>query len=132
MTTRLPDWPERLDRYVVERKDTPFGWGANDCAGFAAGAYEAIIGGSPVGMPSWTSRLSAWRILVRTGGLCTAVDRVLPSIPVRTAKRGDVVAVSHQSRTWLAVCMGALSCGPGANGLVWSRTLSAVRAWRVG
>ena len=47
---RLEDWPERLAAYVDAHRDTPFRWGQNDCATFAAGAVEvrSVVRGADV------------------------------------------------------------------------------------
>ena len=39
---RYPDWPNRLNEYIVAVRDNEFEWGVHDCCTFVAGAVTAI------------------------------------------------------------------------------------------
>src|SRR3990172_421857 len=41
---RRPDWPVRLNQYILAVRDRPFAYGEYDCCIFVAGAIEAMTG----------------------------------------------------------------------------------------
>lgn len=41
---RFPDWPIRLNKYILEVEKKEFQLGTHDCCTFAAGAIEAMTG----------------------------------------------------------------------------------------
>lgn len=136
--TRLPDWPERLAAYLAAQRGAVFAWGACDCVRFAAGAVLATTGQQVLPV-HWANRSDASRQLRALGGLCAAVDGVLPRLPAPTlAQRGDVVlvqapvAAGRARRRWLAVVDGALWRTPGPQGLAAGPMAQAVVAWGVG
>lgn len=136
ITTRLPDWPERLADYLASMRGVVFEWGANDCAVFAAGAVLAITG-HYVLPATWCDRDEAMNLLRDLRGLVPAVDAALPRLATPAlAQRGDVVLVEATDRgprrRWLAVCDGAQAWAPGSNGLVAVPMAWAVHAWGVG
>lgn len=133
---RLPDWPERLTEYLARHTDTPFRWGAHDCARFAAGAVQAITGRDVLSV-DWADRAHAAHVLRSAGGLVPAVDQALPRLPSpQWAQRGDVLLVQTPAlggglRRWLAVADGPRWWAPTATGLTWGSAAQAVQAWGV-
>jgi len=55
---RYPDWPERLNIYVVKVQKEEFQLGEFDCALFAAGCIEAITGEDV--MPEYRDTYNSW------------------------------------------------------------------------
>lgn len=45
---RYPDWPVRLNEYIIKAEKLEFKLGTHDCCTFAAGAIEAITGEDPM------------------------------------------------------------------------------------
>lgn len=128
--TRYPDWPERLAEYLDERRDTPFDWATNNCAGFAAGAVEAMTG-EPVPLPAVKTARGAARVLAGGGMLERVTETLGEPIPVAMAQRGDVGLLIADGRDTLAVCVGAHWAAPSDDGLLMVDLVAASAAWRV-
>lgn len=133
---RLPGWPERLAEHFRQHRDTPFGWGGNDCCHFAARAVAAITGLELL-PTTWACRAEAVRELRQRGGLVRAVDGVLPRLHSPAAAwRGDVVLVQASAhdglrRQWLAVADGTRWWAPSPAGLTHGPMSQASIAWGV-
>lgn len=129
---RLEDWPERLAAYVDAHRDTPFRWGQNDCATFAAGAVEAITG-HPMEVPIVESAQDYARFVADLGALREHVTDHLgePLASPAFAQRGDVVLLLVDGRDSLGVCIGAQVAAPGPTGLLVVPLSRASTAWRV-
>lgn len=135
MNTRRHDWQMRFEAFIASRQATPFVWGANDCALFAADCVHAITGQDPAppGLRSHRTEKQALRTLERHGGLHSIATRSLGQpIPARAAMVGDVVLVKVGKRDALAVCNGQTAFGPSPLGLVSVGMETATLAWRVG
>jgi hypothetical protein len=138
--TRLPDWPERLDRVVAAARDRAFAWGSFDCCLFAADAVAAVTGIDPA--VSWretyADACSAVRLLARVGGLEVVAMRVAGHYGWRgTAPvflgRGDLALVRlDDGRPALAVCLGARFALPAMRGLAVLDRAQALSGWKVG
>jgi hypothetical protein len=95
---RLPDWEERIIRYLEPLHATPFAWGQHDCCTFAAGAVEAMTGVDP--MPEFRGHYSTKRGSVcalrrfGAGTLAKTLDTKFERVPVNLAHRGDLVMTS--------------------------------------
>ena len=129
---RLEDWPERLAAYVDAHRDTPFRWGQNDCATFAAGAVEAITG-HPMEVPIVESAQDYARFVADLGALREhAADHLgAPLASPAFARRGDVVLMLLDGRETLGVCIGVEAAAPGASGVLTVPMSAASAAWRV-
>ena len=133
---RLPDWPMRLDALVFGRLMTPFAWGNNDCALFAADCVLAMTGVDlAAGLRSLGAR-AAMRLLQRHGGMVQLIPEALRPLPrVADATEGDIALLpaDRRGRMALAVCTrGDRVLAPGRAGLMIAPRTGAVRAWRVG
>jgi len=56
---RYPDWPVRLNKYIIKAEKLEFKLGTHDCCTFAAGAIEAITGEDP--MPEFRNHYDDWK-----------------------------------------------------------------------
>ncbi len=56
---RLPDWPVRLNEYIVKAQSEQFDLGTHDCCTFAAGAVEAMTGVDP--MADFRGKYDGWK-----------------------------------------------------------------------
>ena len=145
MHARLPDWPARLAAFIEERRHAPFKWGVNDCGLFAADATAAITGVDPEAkIRGYRTAIGAARIAGRSAlspvscppSPDTFGVRELPAIcgftelPVKMAQRGDLVMLPMGRGRAIGVCLGVHSAGPGAAGLEFVPTSTAVAAWR--
>lgn len=131
---KLHDWQIRFEAFLCERMGTPFSWGQNDCATFAADCVMAITGidPAPKGLRKHTTALQASRQLARHGGLSGIATTALGEpVPVSQAQVGDVVLVSMAGREALAICNGSTAFGPSAAGLVSVGMDTALMCWRV-
>jgi len=130
---RREDWPERLNDVVDLRRATPFSWGVQDCATFAAACVKAMTDTTLLdNLPAWTSHESAKAVLIDEGGLIAAVSSRLPMLPAPAARRGDVVLVKVDGVEALGVCLGHFAAVPGPHGLVFPAMADVRAAWRVG
>lgn len=138
--TRLPDWPERLDRVVEAARHSAFAWGRVDCCLFAADAVAAVSGVDPAApwRGTYADARTAARLLARMGGLSVMATRIArrhgwPVVPPAFLGRGDVVLVRlDDGRAALAVCLGAALVLPAARGLATLARDRALSGWRIG
>lgn len=99
VTRRIEQWPTELSRFLRERRNVPFKYGANDCLMFPA---DAVLQMSGVDFAEqWRGQYStkeeAKVILDNNGGVEGIISSVLGFKGTRnllTAKRGDVV-IAH-------------------------------------
>lgn len=141
---RREDWPEQLAALITDRMHTPFRWGTNDCALFAADAVLAITGTdlAAVWRGQYADEQGARSMRSASGHLASG-DIVAAlhdmghrhlgeSVPPLMARRGDVVLVEHDAGHSLAVCVGSVAAAPGRRGLVMVERAAWRYAWRVG
>lgn len=133
-TTRVRDWPERLDALITSRQNWPFVWGTNDCCTFAADAVQALTGRDVMGhlRHQYATALDAHHLTGELGGLTAAVTALIgdPVDPI-FATVGDVLLVDNEGREMLAVCNGATAVAPGKTGLMTFAAFQVLAAWRV-
>lgn len=132
--TRLQNWQVRFEAFVASRRSTPFAWGVNDCATFAADCVQALTGvdPAPAGLRAHRTQKQALRALKRHGGLAGIATAALqqPIHPLR-ATVGDVVLAQSGGRDLLAICNGSTCLAPSAGGLVNLGMDTCSLAWRV-
>ena len=141
--SRVPQWPERLERWAVAMRGRRFQWGEVDCVLAACEAIEAMTGidisgtfrgryADGGGAASIIAELSA-------DGLRGAVSRVAenvgcPEILPALARRGDAVLVrtlNTEAPESLGICIGARVLAAGPRGLVSLPMSAAIAAWRI-
>ncbi len=133
------DWKSRLWRFLHERRKTPFAWGSNDCAVFAADAVQVMTGEDLAGpfRDTYQDEAGADAVLAANGwdNLSDLADQHLTRLSDdQRAQRGDVVLISGRSRTrdFLAICLGPDAVGPGVRGLQRCSLSGRLAAWKVG
>lgn len=134
--TRVPGWEHLLAAFVRARMATPFAWGVNDCALFAADAVAAITGVDlAADLRGYTSAHAANSLLLARGGLSEIATRALGApVGISQVRDGDLALVMQAPRrTALGVCVSHnLVAGPGGAGLQTAPRSLALMAWRVG
>ena len=134
MMHKLPDWQLRFEAFVAARQATPFAWGSNDCATFAADCVQALTGidPAPKGLREHRTDLQAARTLQQHGGLVGIATAALGApVSALQAQVGDVVLSKAGVRDMLAICNGATCIAPGPVGLVHLGMSTASLCWRV-
>lgn len=128
---RLHGWEERLVNFIESRRDTPFEWGSNDCATFAAAAIESLTGADLIGVPRWTDAMSAARVVKALGGMAAIADARLPRVDPSEAWRGDIGLVEAEGRESFGVIYPPWVITPGGAGIVMNRIKDCRAAWGV-
>ena len=138
---RIPDWPERLQRYVKQNRDEPFSWGEMDCVLFACDVVHELtaVDFAEAFRGTYSDKRGAAVALraFASGGLLDAVQKMAaahdcPEISVTRARRGDVVMCDQDGMKALGICLGATFAAAGPEGLMFHKMLRAERAWSVG
>ena len=134
----IPDWRVHLDALVFARINTPFAWGSNDCALFAADAVQVTTGVDMAAqLRGYSTAREALRIIRKHGGLWGIATLALgqPLSPAYACP-GDVALVPSSvgsKREALAVCVSCdKAAAPGASGLHIVPIDRALCVWRVG
>lgn len=123
---------------------SPFKWGQNDCALFAADAIQAITGVDIADdfRGTYKSEKSAMKAIASVAGGSTLADAAAycaskhgleeHQYPLM-AKRGDLVIVRNKDEKEIAGIVGlnGRPIAPGESGLVRFRITDVVRAWRL-
>ena len=134
---RFCDWPVRLERYFQSCKSRIFRYGAFDCASFASGAVEVLIGVNILAtMPTYTSKKDA---LKKTGGLAIAMPDLMEHWGIEQwaspllSQRGDVVMLKRPSGHALGVVdLDGNIKAPLKRGLTSLPLTEVVVGWRIG
>ncbi|MFH1806822.1 MAG: hypothetical protein ABID63_18230 [Pseudomonadota bacterium] len=137
---RLPGWEKKLSDWHVACAGTAFVWGQSDCCLTACDGLQAITGIDPASgfRGRYKTLRGAYRALKRFGGggLRETAQKITddlgwPSVPVLTARRGDVGLVPTDQGEALAICLGARWVAQGRGGLVYLPLKNGLCAWRV-
>lgn len=132
---RLPDWRERLYRYVMAVMNDPFRPGRHDCALFAAGAVEAMTGTDLAA--DWRGKyrsMAASRKLLAERGYDDheAVCReMLPEVAPSFAQVGDIAVVEQDEGKALGIVQGEVIYCLHVGGSAIVPRERMVRAYRV-
>lgn len=134
MRARREDWPEQLDAFIRERAATPFRWGEQDCAMFAADWVQRAIDIDPASpwRGQYTTLGQAKLLQHRDGGLETMITSVLGEpIAVGFAQRGDIVLEVSDLGPTAGVCAGFAGVFASWEGLIYRPMGGCTTAWRV-
>lgn len=133
--TRVPDWPERMARYLTRYRKTPFAWGEHDCVLFAAGWIKEATGDDPLGelRGRWTDAMSAARLVRDLGGLAAAVTAVIgaPLASTTFAQRGDIALIEQEDARGLGIVVGTQVAVVTERGIGYVELSEAAAAWRI-
>lgn len=135
---RKSNWPSLIPLFLEEKQATPFAWGTNDCAMFAADWICILTRIDPAKKlrGTYSDQEGAKRVLRKHGGMTKLAQMYCnryhwPEIPIKRAQRGDLVLFKAPSGISLGVCFGAQFCGPCAYGLEWREMKEAIKTWRI-
>lgn len=130
---RLEGWEARLEAHIREAYSHAFAWGEHDCALWAA---RWVL------VATWEDFLSDWqgrykteagaaRLMKRRGFASVAdiADAHLPEIPVKLARRGDLLLHPQGS---LGICYNRHGFFLTADGVTMIDAGTCPRAWKVG
>lgn len=127
------DWPQRLARFVEQRRNVPFAWGQQDCCTFAADAVMALTGSDPMSdLRHINTAAAATKLLKRHPLPDLVAERLGPITSALLAQRGDVVLIEQEGRHLLGICLGNQWAAPGEHGLVFGPMDTAHGAWPIG
>lgn len=134
---RLPDWEDRLNALIADRRRAAFAWGRHDCALWGADVVAALTG-EDFGAPfrGIYDDAAGAALALRAHGAGTLVktfDAHLPRMPIAFARRGDLVkAVSEDRGGAIGVVVGSDALFVHDLGLVRAPRARWTLAWRVG
>lgn len=134
--SRLPDWRQRLQSYVVSSMRNRFRPGEHDCALFAAGAVGAMTGVDPAA--SWRGAyrtLADGEVMLKGLGYADhteAVAAILEEIAPAFARVGDLASVpADDGFAALGVVQGAGVYVLRPSGMAVVDRMTIERAFRV-
>ena len=108
-----------LEDYARQAQETPFEWGVNDCAMWAACWWE-LKRGEKLNLPAYHSEAEAHEKIAAAGGLIPLIESQIGlSIPPGQPDNGDVMVIETSVGE-----MTALSSG---NGYAVARTEQGIR-----
>jgi hypothetical protein len=133
---RSADWPEKLADFIHSKATTPFEWGVNDCALFAADCVKAItdIDLATDLRGTYATAREAYELIKDRGGLEAIATAALgqPMEFKLQMQRGDVALVNINGRESLVICADSVLVGPAVeSGIALIPITEAVKAWEV-
>lgn len=138
MTTRQPDWSERLINAVETAKVLPFRYGLHDCCTFAAHCVDAMCGSGLMSRMQrdhpYSDEEGATARIAEAGGFAALVSEYLgaPMDNPNFASPGDVVlAEDGEGKQVVAVIVGHNAIAPTTGGLVALPYGQIRMAWKV-
>ena len=129
---RHQDWPTRMDEALRDCAQREFRYGRFDCCVFVAYVLEAMTGHDYLAAWRYSNRYEAQELVREYAGLEGAVSQELGApIPVKQAKRGDVVMVEDDGGS-LGICVGSDVLYPARPwGLAQCKLSDGLVAWSV-
>lgn len=128
----------KLQLFLEEKRNEPFGWAHNNCCFFACDWLAMLTGNDPAVdyRERITSPLTAARVLESDGGVdgiasTICAQRGWQEVDVRLAQRGDAVLIDIGAGDTLGVCAGKDSWFAGESGVARVATLRCRKAWRI-
>lgn len=134
---RKHDWRSSLYRRLAEVERTPFAWGSNDCAHFAASCIEAMTGENPLdslSLPEYETASGAMNALaaIGFGDLPSAVAGIFDEVPPSLAQIGDIaICETAETGCALAIVLGETLGAVGSKGYYAGPREAMIRAFRV-
>ena len=140
MSRRYDDWAARLDAITIDYQKRKFRWGKSDCGTLATDCVRALTGidlyqdfsGQYDSLRSYARLLSKYNCQ-NIGDLFSVMANQFgfKSIPLKLAKRGDIITVISCDMECLGVCQGRHSMFHMEQGLLMFETLQCERAWSI-
>jgi len=130
---KAADIPAELTRFIEERRNQPFEWGANDCCLFAADWVARATGRDPAARyrGTYSSGIGAQRIIDKAGGVLELARELgLEQTQIVLARRGDVIARDVGNGIGLGICLGNGAAFVGRDGLEFF-DLKGASCWRI-
>lgn len=132
---RISNWPTELNNFIETRRATPFQWGKNDCALFAADAVLAITGIDHAAeyRGRYTTRIGSARVLLRSGikDLRELLSLYFDELAPASVRRGDLACFDTGNGPTIGVCVGQYIVAPGAAGLEWIPMTIVEEGWSI-
>lgn len=133
---RKDNWPKILEQYISKHKGKPFVRGENDCCTFSGGAADAISDSELVSelrriAGDYKSDIQAARAILSIGSIDQHLDKILPSIPVKMAQRGDFVYFDETDSLAIVSMDGRRGVCPYEGDLRYFPIDEAIKAWRI-
>lgn len=136
---RYENWPELLDDFLRERRESAFKWGENDCALFVADAVQIMTGFDIAAGLRGAYKTEGDLIALFGDDVMKRFETIFENhladyvdpIEVSRAQRGDIVMWKGEIFSSLGICYGYHSFFTGPAGVVAMPTLDSVRAWKV-
>jgi hypothetical protein len=145
MLERQEGWEARLAGVIDWARSRPYVLGEHDCFRFACADVEALTGRDlwSTWGGTYRTRMEALRRLTEVAPEGTPVaqafdaafSRIFGStpVPVRQARRGDIVKYVDAGEPHLGVCVDGKSVAVlGEHGLKFALLRDCVHAWRIG
>ncbi|MBF0270313.1 MAG: hypothetical protein HQL44_17165 [Alphaproteobacteria bacterium] len=130
-----------MSAMIASAHGRAFEWGSFDCCLWACDVVEALTGVDPAApfRGRYKSKRGAFVALKRFagGGMLETARKIAddlscPEVPVKTARRGDVVLLERDDGPALGVCVGKDVAAASLTGLCLVPLKEASHAWRVG
>lgn len=116
----------KLEEYIEQHLNTPFGWGSNDCITFAIGWLNVRAGKDWLAeLPRWGTVFEAHTVIESIGGLSAEFDKHLKRVEPSEAKDGDIGIYGKT----VYLFYGAYVLAPGTDGLVFNPRKIVSCAW---
>ncbi len=133
---RKTDWELKLFTAIEKNQNTLFEWGKHDCSLFAADLIKEMTGTDLAeGLRGkYASFKGSLRVIKEQGfkDLAELLDSKLGvQIPVKMAKRGDVVLLKTDKQKAAGIVAGANAVAAGVDGVVLVPMKNWLLAWRV-
>jgi hypothetical protein len=125
---RANEWPELLFDFFERKRNQPFEWGKNDCAGFVIDAIETLTGETVASeLRGYRSASGAARRIREKGGMeSILISLGFERIEIGFAQRGDIVIADMDGREIYGIVAGnGFYCSPGEEAML-SRPMSEV------
>ena len=148
--TRTTHWATReFSEFLRAHRTTPFAWGTNDCALFAANAIQAFTGVDIAadfrgvgGAAAYTDEASALALIAKVAGgktvadaaaWCAAKHGLVEWTSPLLARRGDLVVLENAGRLIAGVihANGRWAVSVGDGGMAPFLIQNLKRAWHV-
>lgn len=125
----------KLQQYLLNYQDTSFDWGSRNCCTFASEWIKVLTGNDVMKSLNlqYQDKITACGLMVRVGGILNAAENLLKGkeTKIGLAKLGDVVCGEAGRGDTMGICCGIKSVFLTQSGLVYLRTSTMKKIWRI-